>query len=159
MIRYSYYQKEVLVPFIQRSRTDFDEYVDSTPIPNTLTASSWCDGDIKQIQSIVSDDNILNSIKTIASKHNAARSGGEQPCDRSDTFKLVNKLQSQYTCNDLPADRHPMKRIVAKKFDSLIRDGKLRLVANKKNSLIDFTSSLLEMIIRAATRPNILKGS
>ena len=58
----------------------------------------------------------------------------------------------------LTPDRHPMKRIVAKIIDDLIRDGKLVLVANKKNSLIDFTSVLPEMITRAATWPNILKG-
>jgi len=32
-----------------------------------------------------------------------------------------------------------MKIVVAKKFEELIRDGKLALVSNKKNSLIDFT--------------------
>lgn len=72
MVWYSYYQKEVLIPFNQRSRKDFDWFVNSTPIPDKLTASSWCDGDIKQVQSIVSDVNFLNSLKTIASKHNAA---------------------------------------------------------------------------------------
>ena len=51
-----------------------------------------------------------------------------------------------------------MKRVVNMKFEELIKEGKLVLISNKKNSLIDCTSVLPEMITRAATRPNILKG-
>ena len=50
-----------------------------------------------------------------------------------------------------------MNRVVAKKFEEVIRDVKLVLVSNKKNSLIDFTSILPEMVTHAGTKFNILK--
>ena len=113
LVRYSFYQKNVLFPFIKKCREEYDDFSSNTftpDIPDKLTSSSWCDGDIKQIESIVNDIDGYNNLKVAANKHNPARSGSEQPCDKTKTFKLVNKLQTEYTCSDVPAARHPMKK-------------------------------------------------
>lgn len=46
--RYELYQKEILIPFINATRMEYDGFSfndDKAPIPDTLTAVSWCDGD------------------------------------------------------------------------------------------------------------------
>ena len=65
---------------------------------------------ITQIESIINDIESYNDLKVAANKHNPARSGSEQPCDKNKTFKLVNKLQRECTCSDIPAARHPIKK-------------------------------------------------
>ena len=49
-IRYTHYLKNILLPFIQESRFQFDGLEKEDPIPDKLSAVSWCDGNIKQIQ-------------------------------------------------------------------------------------------------------------
>ena len=39
LIRYKYYQQNILLPFIQNSRPEFDGYVKGTPIPMELTSA------------------------------------------------------------------------------------------------------------------------
>ena len=94
----------------------------------------------------------------IANKQNPQRSGTEQAADLAKVFKLIKMLQQTYTVSNLPANRSPMKQIVAKVFADLYATNKLNLASNKRNSLIDFLSCLPAMIIRAATHSNIQAG-
>ena len=48
LIRYTYYQKNILIPFVTRLGEEYDNYYGGE-IPDKRTASSWCDGDIKQV--------------------------------------------------------------------------------------------------------------
>ena len=47
--------------------------------------------------------------KIVASKHNPACSGTKQPTNRTETFKLINSVQSDYTCADIGVESHRMK--------------------------------------------------
>ncbi len=53
------------------------------PIPDHLTAVSWCDGDLAQISNITCEESIelYKENKIIANKQNPARSGTEQAAD------------------------------------------------------------------------------
>ena len=55
--RYKYYRDEVLILFIQSTRREYDGFFNESnlPIPEDLTAASWCDGDIAPVASIVDD--------------------------------------------------------------------------------------------------------
>ena len=77
--RYKYYRDEVLKPFIQSTRKKHDGFFNeiNLPIPEDLTAASWCDGDIAQVASIVDDLEIFNKNKIIANKYSASRTGVE----------------------------------------------------------------------------------
>ena len=75
-IRYTHYLKNILLPFVKDNRYQFDglprEEVD---IPDELSAVSWCNGDIEQIQTIVDNIGLYTSAKILANKHNPARLG------------------------------------------------------------------------------------
>ena len=96
--RYQVYRDEVLLPFIRETRKDFGDWVEGTPIPEDLKAVSWCDGDLAQIDNIVSDESLslYRENMVCANKKNAARSGTEQAADLTKTFKIMQALQKQY---------------------------------------------------------------
>ena len=97
-------------------------------------------------------------MKVTANKHNPARSGIDQPCDVTETFKLLKSMQKMYTVKNTPPDQHPMKLFAHKMFESLSKDGKLVLKPTKKHALLDFISVVPEMVTIAAKRSYILKG-
>ena len=53
--RYELYQKEILIPFVNQTRREYDSFDvdDEGEIPEKLTAVSWFDGDLCQIQNQV----------------------------------------------------------------------------------------------------------
>ena len=53
--RDKYYRDEVLIPFIQSTRKEYDGCSNNStlPIPEDSTASSWYDGDITLVTSIL----------------------------------------------------------------------------------------------------------
>ena len=65
-----------------------------TPLPEDMKAVSWCDGDLAQIENIVSQESLdlYKENMVCANKQNPARSGTEQAADLTNTFKLMNKL-------------------------------------------------------------------
>ena len=73
--RYKYYWDEILIPFIQSTRKEYDGFLNESNlhIPEDLAAASWCDGDIAQVASIVDDLEIFNKNKIITNKHSASR--------------------------------------------------------------------------------------
>ena len=83
------------MPFITRLREEYGNY-SGGKIPDEMTASSWHDGGIKQLQSIVNAVDEYKEMKISTSKHNLAQSGTKRPCDKSHAFKLVNRLQKDY---------------------------------------------------------------
>ena len=44
--QYNYYHDNILLPFISATREEFDGYVPGTPVPDDMTAASWCDGNL-----------------------------------------------------------------------------------------------------------------
>ena len=109
--RYQTYRDNALLPFINKTRSEFGEWVEGSPIPEDLRAISWCDGDLAQIENVVSDESLqIYSMNMIcANKQNAARSGVEQAADLTKTFKIMHKLQSEITVSHVPIKNHPLK--------------------------------------------------
>lgn len=131
--RYKWYRDKILFRSLHMSRMEFDGFTPegNAPIPDRLTGSSWQDGDLAQIASIVKDISVFDDCKLIANKQSAARSGTEQAADLCRVFPLLKRLK-KYTVSDLPSDRSPMKSIVKRTFTKLERESKLCLIGNKK---------------------------
>ena len=156
--RYEMYRDNIFLPFVSQSRKEFDGWMEGTAIPKYLKAVSWCDGDLAQVENIVSQSS-LRSYKDhniCACKQNAARSGTEQAADLTKAFKLMHSLQKNVTVSDLASYTHPMKKIISQGLKSL--NDKVQLKTTKKNALIDFISSLPEMTSKAVTRKNVIHG-
>jgi len=80
----------------------------------------------------------LSKLKIIANKHNPARSGVDQPCDKAETFKIIKSIQKDYTVKYTPMYQHPMKKRVHDIFTKLKNADRLDLKANKRNALVNF---------------------
>ena len=63
---------------------------------------SWCDGDVSQIASIVDDLPLFHENKITSNKQNNARSGKEQPADLTKKFKILKRIQQEYTVSNIP---------------------------------------------------------
>jgi hypothetical protein len=109
--RFQYYQKNVLIPYINWLRKEFAGYniEDGTTIPDELTAVAWCDGDASQLNSMTNEYKLLRDQKIIANKQNAARTAVEQAADLMPVFKFFNKDAKKHTVTNVDASRHPMK--------------------------------------------------
>ena len=158
--RYQIYRDEIFLPFVKRSREEFSEWRDGMPIPEHLTAVSWCDGDLAQISNITCKESIelYKANKIIANKQNAARSGTEQAADLTKAFKIMHNLQKTITYVDTPFHSHPMKQKITRAFDELSSSNQLRLPSKKRGALIDFVSGLPQMVTKAVTYPNVIHG-
>ena len=158
--RYKIYRDEVFIPFVQKIRTVFADWVEGTPIPEDLFAVSWCDGDLAQIASIIDDDSVslYNQHLIIANKQNAARSGTEQAADLGKQFKAMKGLEKSVTVSATPLERHPLKRSITKAFSKLQDEGRLYLKDTKKKALVDFVASYPEMAVKGLTREGIMEG-
>ena len=121
------YRNDVLVPFVNSTRSLFDDWSEGSAILDSQRAICWCDGDIQQISTIVADDSpaLLAENKICANKQNAARTGTEQAADLTKTFKIMQSVQGTITTTDVPCELHPLKRIITRKFQGLATDNRL----------------------------------
>ena len=125
-----------------------------------MKAVSWCDGDLAQIENIVSPDSlpIYKENMISAAKQNAARSGTEQFADLTKTFKQMQTLQRVISVSNVPIERHPMKKMIFNELKDLQNQQKLLLKPSKNNSIIDFIASVPGMTAKSVTRDNIIHG-
>jgi hypothetical protein len=125
--RYSCYRNNVLLPFIQQSRAKFDGLQEDEAIKDEDQVVSWCNGDLAQIATIVSEESLATYAKNkiCANKQNAAHSAVKQPADLTKCFKLFHLLQKAMTVVDIPPDRHPLKKLMLKLFLDLNSTGQL----------------------------------
>ena len=158
--RYKYYRDNVLLPFIKKSRQEYDGCNENECglIPRDLTAVSWCDGDLAQIGSIVNDLSLFDENRIIGNKQNNARSGVEQPADLSKSFKILKRMQQEHTVSHLSVSSHPLKRIIVEEFERLTRSGELRFATNKKKAVVDFACNLPAMCTVAITSNYVQEG-
>mmetsp|Transcript_22807 Transcript_22807/g.34556 ORF Transcript_22807/g.34556 Transcript_22807/m.34556 type:complete len:638 (+) Transcript_22807:612-2525(+) len=159
-IRYEYYQREVLIPFINGVRKELDDFDASagTSIPKKLTAVSWCDGDLAQIATIVSDIERLTENLILALKQNAARSAAEQAADLARVFNNLKALIEKYSGDDSAGTKMMKKRIEAA-MKTLEDIGDLKMSkANHKKALLDFLAILPLAATKAATVEHIQHG-
>jgi hypothetical protein len=57
--RFAYYQKHILVPFINDTRKVIDPEFDAKD--PELTAVSWCDADLSQVHAITNDAKLFST--------------------------------------------------------------------------------------------------
>ena len=152
--RYKLYRDKIFLPYVNDTRNKYDSFLHDgiTPIPDALTAVSWCDGDISQIANIVEDIDVYTSNKIIANKQSAARSGTEHAADLCKVFPCLKKMDKIYTVSDIPVEQHPMKRLLLHTFHKLSQTKKICLKSNKQKALVDFLSTLPEIATRACTK-------
>ncbi|KAL7498904.1 hypothetical protein ACHAWT_008594 [Skeletonema menzelii] len=158
--RYEYYQREVLIPFINGVRKELDDFDASagTSIPKELTAVSWCDGDLAQIATIVSDIERLTENLIHALKQNAARSAREQAADLARVFNNLKKYIETFSAKD-SAGATMMHQKIAKAMETLEKTGDLKMSKpNHKKALLDFLAILPMAATKAATVDNIQHG-
>ena len=71
-------------------------WVEGQPVPKSLKAVSWCDGDIPQLQTILFESREAEDEKKriCRNKHSATATGTQQPADLSPIFRILKKVAS-----------------------------------------------------------------
>ena len=102
------YHYNIFIPFVKKTRNKFNGWTEGDLIPLNLMAFSWGDGEISQIENIVSKESlqIYRDGMITANKQNPQRTGTEQPADLTKTFPVTKKLQKTNTLADVPTERH-----------------------------------------------------
>jgi len=154
--KFMHYNDDVLLPFIQSIREEFG-WKPGQEIPEWLTAVSWFDGDIPQLQTMLYEArealDVTESI--IRNKHAAAATGTQQPCDLSPVFRLLKFIQKRLTATEDTCIG--LKNILYNLFKFNLRARGLNLDGNprKKKALIDFLLCLPEMLEKTMTKDNL----
>ena len=152
------YQQEILLLGISDHHKQYAKFDASSgsPIPNKLTAITYCDGDLSQVDTIKTSIDLLVDNKVIANKQHASRLGVEQPADFAKVFKLIKNLLPSHTVKNIPAERCRMKAFMLDAFKEKLEY--LNLPSNKRHCLIVFISTLSVMTTIACTVKNIQHG-
>ena len=158
-MKFKRYHENILIPGIKAQRKHFANFdsAPGEPVPDELTAMSWCDGDLSQIKAITDMADELTANKIVANKQHAARSAVEQPADLANVFNVIKSSMPLYTVSDSPIESCPMKKMISDAFKS----GELsflRMADNKKRALIDFLSVIPTIATKACTVDNIRRG-
>ena len=156
--KFRWYQDTILIPGINAQRLHHDNFDASKglDIPDALTAVSWCDGDLSQIDAITNSIPLFAENKIVANKQHAARSGVEQPADVSRVFKQIKQLINTTSNAHLPVERCPIKKLLSEAISEDLSC--IKLASNKRGALIDFISILPEVATKACTKSNIQHG-
>ena len=94
--RYDFYNTEIFYDFVNGIRKlKFPEWDENTTHLPGMTAISWCDGNISQIENTMSEkvSKTDNDNKITRMKHNAKQTGQEADCDLQNGFKCTKKLK------------------------------------------------------------------
>jgi hypothetical protein len=99
--RFRWYQQEILMPGINDHWKRFANFDASTTssMPDKLTAVTYCDGDVSQIDAIKSSIDLFVDNKVIANKQHASRSTIKQAADVGKPFKLIKSMLPSYSVN------------------------------------------------------------
>ena len=102
-MRFQFYQKHVLLPYINLLRKEYAGFdiSNGTSIPDELTAVSWCDGDLSQLHSVTNEHYMLTDQKVIENKQNAARRAVGQAADLAKVFKVIDNKARRHTVTDI----------------------------------------------------------
>ena len=86
------------MPWIRELRKKLG-WVEGQPVPKSLKAVSWCDGDIPQLQTILFESREAEDEKKriCRNKHSAAATDTQQPADLSPIFWILTKVASTVT--------------------------------------------------------------
>ena len=150
------YNDNVLLPFIAALRKKLG-LIDGQEIPEWMTAISWFDGDITQLQTMLFESRAALDLaeKIVRNKHAAGATGTQQTCDLSPVFWLLKKLELTTTADD---DRAVgLSQTIDELFAVTLRNLGLNLDGNpkKKRALMDFLKRLPSMLDQILTKENI----
>ncbi len=149
-----WHNKNIRRPFIQQQHTICSGHVPGSEIPTYLQSVGWIDGEWGQYYAIT-DENSLDesaSLKIIDCKGNPARTGTEQAADLSPVFRILNKMQKIRTMKDQTS---ALKQTILSAFSN---ESRLVLSKKKRDSVVDFISTLPNNLAKAATADNIRSG-
>ena len=92
--RYKAYRDKILIPIVQQIRKDFHGWTDRDHIPSDLSAVSWSDGDLAQIENIINEEllAIYQANLITDCKQNPQQTGTEQLADLTKIFLIKQKL-------------------------------------------------------------------
>jgi hypothetical protein len=149
MQRFAYYHEHILIPMIQHES--------GMTLPVELFAASYCDGDMSQIKAVTSDPQPFIDNKIYANKQNPARTAVEQAADKAKVFPILKALKKKHTVYNVDPSNHPLKKKIHNAF---VRGelAVLNLSDNKVKALVDFLSTLPDIMAKAATSTNIKFG-
>jgi hypothetical protein len=156
--RYKWIQENIFLPFVASNREQHDNWIEGTPIPQSMMAVSWCDGDNAQIKMLVEDSTLaqLGRLNITVNKQHAARTGTEQAADLTKTFKICNSLQQTTTAEH--KNHLPIKKNIGRALTELASNGKLKMSLRKRTALTDFIASTPESVTKAVSPDNIQHG-
>ena len=145
-------------PFVSKVREDLYGWVKGTPIPDELTTTCWVAGASIQLGYVVSKNQQLQNEtdKIISSKHNAARTAVEQPCDLSPCFISLRKLSNTITHSNIISIG--LQEKIKAKFTELKEKGELSLSTTKEGVLIDFLSTYPSIVAHSCPTEFIAAG-
>ena len=130
------------------------------PVPDSLKACSWFDGDIGQLQTMLFESReALDDVEKICrNKHSAAATGTQQPCDLSPIFRLLKEMQKRVTAKDDVACG--LEEDIKEMFAIHLHAKGLNLGDNqrKMKSLLNFLPCLPEILEAAMKKQRIKKS-
>ena len=155
--KFMHYNDKVLLPFIAQVRKKLG-LVEGQDIPEWMTAISWFDGDIPQLQTMLFEERAALDLteKIIRNKHAAAATGTQQPADLSPIFRELKQLELSTTADD---DRAVgLGQIIDELFSDTLPKLGLKLANKKQRALMDFLKRLPAMLDEVLTKKNISKS-
>ncbi|CAB9513643.1 hypothetical protein SEMRO_603_G174050.1 [Seminavis robusta] len=136
------FTKHCLLPFIETLRKEDPggHWTPGLPIPDSLQAMVWCDGELSQLATMV-DPVLLKQFKDLSigtNKQSAARTATEQPCDICSIFKDLKIANKATTLKDTLPEAHHFKDIVVGSLALANRKYGFKLKQSKHDALVDF---------------------
>lgn len=101
--RFEFYQISVLSPFINFLRKEYSnfDFSNGITIPNELSPTAWCDGDLPLMNAIVSNHSLFTEKKVPANKQNTARIRVNQPADLAKVFVIFKQKNKTHTISGI----------------------------------------------------------
>ena len=154
--RCDYYNDEIFYVFVNGIRKLRNPERNEGCDPSSkMTVVSWCDGDIGQITSMLSDkvSNKDKLCKIIRNKHSPKRAGTEAGCDLTNFFKSIKNVAKILTM------KNDLNTLNSSQASNSIENGsRVNLKKSNKETLVDFCGCTLEIMIRSNAQASIRKG-
>jgi hypothetical protein len=128
-VKFSYWRKNVLYPFVRRLQEIHRDWDSSTPLPRLAQNVLWLDGAPEQIKATLKMQKSDADINLTTCKHNAARTAVEQACDTGKSFVDGKAVSKKLTTKNRTT---PLKKRLAGGFDKAKHQYGLNLSEPKK---------------------------
>ena len=153
------YMTKILLPFIDLCRRHLEPSANLDPnaiVPEYLTAVSWCDGDIAQVQEVLSRADALLSRRTRCCKHGAKTSGTAQFADLMKCFSIIkSEMENNTAAGKGNVGIHGN---VEKLFKEMRDRGIINFDHEKEKAIRDGIKILPDVLYKACDKKKIQKG-